>query len=121
MSELRSGKREFHGALKHGKRPLEALTGGGSQTVSFDASKVDVIEISSDCTGSTAVTFEISNASEGQQLVIRYLSGGASDSIAAINVDGVAADEIGTFNDSAENSIQVIVYDASTSHALIHG
>ena len=94
MSKLRSGKREYHGALKHGKRELEALTGGGSQTVDINAADHDVIEITSDCTGSTAVTFAIVGAVPGQQLVIRYLSGGASDTIAAITVDGVASDVI---------------------------
>jgi len=121
MAELRSGKREFHGALKHSKKALVALTGGGSQSVAIDASKNDTAEITSDATGSTAITINISNASEGQILHIRVLSGGASDTIAAVNVDGVASDEIGSFNDAAENSLQVVVYDAATSHTLIHG
>lgn len=121
MGQFRQSKKTYHGDKRNAKEALKALTGGGAKTVELDASKYDTFEITSDATGSTAITINISNAHEGQRIFIRVLSGGASDSIAAVNVDGVASDAIGSFNDSAENSLEVIVYDALTSHTLIHG
>lgn len=118
MSELRSGKREFHGALRHGKEANRDIP--DATAVVADASKYDTFDFT--LAACTTPTINITGASEGQRIFIRLLTG-ATAGTPVINVDGVASDLVGSdvLTDSDENTIQVIVYDAATSHHIISG
>ena len=118
MSELRSGKREFHGALKHGKEVNRSIP--DATAVVADASKFDTFDFT--LAACTTPTINIEGASEGQRIFIRMVTG-ATPGAPVINVDGVASDLVGAdaLTASDENSIQVIVYDAATAHHIISG
>ena len=118
MSELRSGKREFHGALKHGKEAVRNIP--DATAVVADASKFDTFDFT--LAVCTTPTINIEGAAEGQRIFIRLVTL-ASPGTPVINVDGVASDLVGSdvLTASDENTIQVIVYDAATSHHIISG
>ena len=118
MSKLRSGKREYHGALKHGKEGNRAIP--DTDAVAADASKFDTFDFT--LAACTAPTINITGASEGQRIFIRVLTG-ATPGTPVINVNGIASDLVGSdvLTASDENTIQVIVYDDATSHHIISG
>ena len=121
MEKFRKGGKLYHGEGRNAKEDTRSITGTGAIAVALDASKFDTFDIETSATGGADLDITITGASPGQRIIVRYLSGGAADTLNSITVNGTAPDlMVGeTFNDSAENHLEIVVFSDSVSHYQI--
>jgi azurin len=128
MAKFRKGDRVYHGDRRHAKATAVVIPAACdcAQSLTLDASKHDTFDITTlaSCCG-VQLTLAITGGYEGQRILVRYVSGDACDSVAAVTVDGVAATSIGDDALSAgsdnENIVEVIVFDSVISLYKVNG